>query len=103
MLELISYFFDISFQLDLMLEKNDLNLGLVKNLIGLLKIVLQKSIQKCPLQDHILFRQKIDFYEKAFKIGKFNRKRIKLVVIGLFQNNCFIFGTDICDYSIMSL
>jgi len=71
MQDLISNFFDASFQLDLILKKNDLNNKNVKHYIELLNIILQKSIEKSPLQNHIVFRQKIGFYQKAFEISMF--------------------------------
>ena len=79
MLDFFSEFFDASIQLDLAIWRNDLKFtDSIKYQIGLLKRILHKSIQKFPSRKHtentLFLKQRIIFYENAFKIGNFNMK-----------------------------
>ena len=64
-----SWFFDTSIVLDKILDQKDYNNERVEYHILLLEIILEKSIEKFPLQSHIVIKEKIPFYKKAFKKG----------------------------------
>jgi hypothetical protein len=72
MMELFSNFFDISFELDLILYNNQFNFNItekaIKN-ISLLKVILQISKEKYPSRSaNKVFIQKIKYYQKCFNI-----------------------------------
>jgi hypothetical protein len=72
MMELFSNFFDISYELDWILHKNQFNFNItekaIKN-ISLLKVILQISKEKYPSRcANKVFIQKINYYQKCFNI-----------------------------------
>jgi hypothetical protein len=72
MLELFSNFFDVSFELDLILKNNKFNSYITekaKQRISLLKVFLEISKEKYPSRNaNIVFIQKIAYYKKCFNI-----------------------------------
>ena len=70
-----SWFFDISIVLDKILDQKDYNNVRIENHILLLEIILEKSIEKFPLESHIVIKEKIAFFRKAFKKGKLELKK----------------------------
>jgi hypothetical protein len=72
MIELFSNFFDVSFELDLILKNDKFNSYITEKAIqsiSLLQVFLEISKEKFPSRiANIVFIQKIAYYKKCFKI-----------------------------------